>query len=928
MSVDAGSISSSVRIKLDQLNADIAACKTAFDQLGGNLAASAANYSNITGKQYAAALKKIQSETDNITAAAKAGALSQQQATAKLIQLRQQELAILQKRAISEAGSNKATIEAIKNTESGLKTLIEKQKLLGKETNNASSIAKGFGSVLGALGISFSAAAIINGLKQCVTEFMNAQEIAQRFDLALKMNGMESAKKGLSDLADQLQATAGFDGDYIKQLELQLVTEGRTEKQIKDLIIASAGLSSVYGDDLGTNLEQLSKMLEGIPPRTASLKAATRDLTTEQLKNGEGLKIIKERYEGFIGQVGTMKTSVKSLKEGFGDFAESIGSSTNGFDNVMDWYAKGFKNLANIIDEATKKEKIDRLLTPMLTQRTNMTKLAQDMAKYGITWGDSVKYLTEKYQKLQATQEAFGDRADMSEEINQTLSLLSFARDKASIEAAAQKAAEKAAEEERKAGEQKKKNEEDNVESLEAEKARSAERLRIYNEEQKAFEDAMAKSRDRYKETEKQIQLLGKNEKEQQDLKRKWEIEAIQRADITDEQKAAEIAKLNILYAKQDELAKADAAKKLAESAQDYQDKLDALNGVVKDQIAVERERALKLIDNSGASADEMDKAREAVNAYFDALEKSKGPEEFAKNLKKISSVVGEVSGFIKDLLGSIDDAVQASYDKMVDAAEESAKAQEKAMDARHDSETEALDAESEHKLELLENDGLTKEQALQKQVEDAIAAGDAEAQKEAEKQLLIYQTQEEYAAKQKALKDQQAAEDEAREKQAAFTQADLEYRAALASWNTKMAIAITDGIAAVINAIATTPGDAIIKGIAGAATGVLVGVQVAAISKTKPTPPKLATGGIILPQSGGVPTIQAENGYPELSLNGGPSGMAVLDAFAAKTALAIQRNGGGKSSPQTVIIQIPLNGKVLAEVTAEIFNNGQVVLR
>lgn len=170
MSVDAGSISSSVRIKLDQLNADINACKTAFDQLGGNLAASAANYANITGKQYVSALKKIQSETDNITAAAKAGAISQQQATAKLIQLRQQELTILQKRAISEAGSNKATIAAIKNTEAGLKSLIEKQKLLGDQTESTSMVGQKMESMFSVAGIIGGLTALAAGLKKTENE--------------------------------------------------------------------------------------------------------------------------------------------------------------------------------------------------------------------------------------------------------------------------------------------------------------------------------------------------------------------------------------------------------------------------------------------------------------------------------------------------------------------------------------------------------------------------------------------------------------------------------------------------------------------------------------------------------------------------------------------------------------------------------------
>ena len=109
MSVDAGSINSEVRIKLSQLNADIQACKTAFDNLGEEFGREAEKYSTGAGSKYQNALKNIAKETKNVESAAKAGALSEQEAVQRLIEIRQRELRVLQEKAVKEGTASAET---------------------------------------------------------------------------------------------------------------------------------------------------------------------------------------------------------------------------------------------------------------------------------------------------------------------------------------------------------------------------------------------------------------------------------------------------------------------------------------------------------------------------------------------------------------------------------------------------------------------------------------------------------------------------------------------------------------------------------------------------------------------------------------------------------------------------------------------------
>ena len=91
------------------------------------------------------------------------------------------------------------------------------------------------------------------------------------------------------------------------------------------------------------------------------------------------------------------------------------------------------------------------------------------------------------------------------------------------------------------------------------------------------------------------------------------------------------------------------------------------------------------------------------------------------------------------------------------------------------------------------------------------------------------------------------------------------------------MAQAVADAAMLALNGFLTKP---FIP--AGLAAGALAtaqgGLQIAAVSMAKP---KLATGGIVLPRMGGTDVTLAENQYPELALNAGPSGQELMAMFA-----------------------------------------------
>lgn len=208
------------------------------------------------------------------------------------------------------------------------------------------------------------------------------------------------------------------------------------------------------------------------------------------------------------------------------------------------------------------------------------------------------------------------------------------------------------------------------------------------------------------------------------------------------------------------------------------------------------------------------------------------------------------------------------------------------------------IDAETQARIEAAGVAEETTLQKIQRELDEAIAAGDAETAAEKEDELL----------RQKIIEDG--------ERQIA----QATYEAEKAQWRFQLAAAYVNAAQAILKAYATIPPPFNIP--AAAAQGVLNGIQIAAITAQEPQPPQLATGGVILPQNGGVQTIQAENGFPEVDLNMGPSGTGVINALASRIASQIGSTG------KNITIIVELNREVLSESVVNDINDGRVRLK
>jgi hypothetical protein len=274
--------------------------------------------------------------------------------------------------------------------------------------------------------------------------------------------------------------------------------------------------------------------------------------------------------------------------------------------------------------------------------------------------------------------------------------------------------------------------------------------------------------------------------------------------------------------------------------------------------LKIEKDEALKSAESVGAETAN-------ITAYYDNLikeqEDADREEKKQKDLQAAKDTMSEISSYATLASGALAGIFAELSRQELDA-----------IDARYQAELKANGLAEKSAVELAEE-----------QIAAAQASGDADA-------LIAAET---------ALKKAQIDEKYAREK------ATAQYNADLAEWNNKWIMSIVDGASAVIEAGPLTP--------FGIATGIAAAIQTGVILANQPKPPSFATGGIVMPSGSGSQITVAENGYPEMMINGGASGEAFLNDIANRIASVVASRQAG--SMRAVI---NINGR---EIEAEIMN-------
>jgi hypothetical protein len=143
--------------------------------------------------------------------------------------------------------------------------------------------------------------------------------------LTLALNGNVEAAQRFLRMKEMLMKQTMFSEDEIMQLINFGLAMGRSEKQTRELVTAAISLSNATGGliDVSTAMNQLNATYQGDLGR---LKRYTGELTEEQLRNGEAIDVVNQKYQKFLTEgVDTTEGKVKMMKQWWSEAWEDIG---------------------------------------------------------------------------------------------------------------------------------------------------------------------------------------------------------------------------------------------------------------------------------------------------------------------------------------------------------------------------------------------------------------------------------------------------------------------------------------------------------------------------------------------------------------------------------------------------------------------------
>lgn len=221
-----------------------------------------------------------------------------------------------------------------------------------------------------AIGIAFSARAIVNFSKLSVKAFADDEKAARSLALALANTGNAFASIQVEKFIADLQRTTGVLDDNLRPAFRTLLTATGDVKKSQDALALALDISAGTGKDLAAVSAALARgfsgQTTGLSRLGAGLSKATlatgdMDAITEALQtkfSGQALEATK----GFSGQMDLLTVSVENAKEAIGEglvgalaILAGTNSSTSGSVEVIErmatGIAEGAKNIAFMIKQ-------------------------------------------------------------------------------------------------------------------------------------------------------------------------------------------------------------------------------------------------------------------------------------------------------------------------------------------------------------------------------------------------------------------------------------------------------------------------------------------------------------------------------------------------------------------------------------------------
>ena len=212
--------------------------------------------------------------------------------------------------------------------------------------------------LLGAAGLTAAFKMAYDAADKMIQAYRGDETALLKYNAALAASAVITAqgKRVLDDYVPVFASLSGIAEADTQAMIARLAAYGRTDEQIKTMMETALGMSAVLDMDVNTALTQLNMTFQGTAGRLGMQISGLKELTAEQLKNGDGLRLLNSKYGEFSQ---TLKTStdvsIKNFENAWSDLMSVMGESiAKTINPLRDAITNLFRHIIDSISETNK----------------------------------------------------------------------------------------------------------------------------------------------------------------------------------------------------------------------------------------------------------------------------------------------------------------------------------------------------------------------------------------------------------------------------------------------------------------------------------------------------------------------------------------------------------------------------------------------
>ena len=220
-------------------------------------------------------------------------------------------------------------------SEKGLNSGLDKIKKALKGIGSNSTVKS-----VGNLGMAFSAVtevikagiAAVKAAKAAIDDLTGTYKIQAQAETQLAQAAknnpylLSENVNALKKYASELQKVSTYGDEQLLPFMAQLASSGRTQQEIMDIMSASVNVAASGIMSLDSAVSALNGTYNGNIGLLGRQIGELKGLTAEQLKNGDAVRIISQKYDGMAKEVAKATGTSQQLKNAVGDLKEELGA--------------------------------------------------------------------------------------------------------------------------------------------------------------------------------------------------------------------------------------------------------------------------------------------------------------------------------------------------------------------------------------------------------------------------------------------------------------------------------------------------------------------------------------------------------------------------------------------------------------------------